>query len=75
MVLSFVAAKHRCVPGLSLVTTRPRVLGISTPKQMAKTLVKFSSSYLGLRLSRFIIPQRPAALPAARPCTTYLSHF
>ena len=32
-------------------------LGISTPKQMAKTLVQFSASHPELRLSRFVIPQ------------------
>ena len=34
-------------------------LGISTPKQMGKRLVQFSTTHPELRLSRFIIPQVP----------------
>jgi hypothetical protein len=37
-------------------------LGVSTPKQMAKTLVQFSASHPELRLSRFIIPQVPGSI-------------
>ena len=37
-------------------------IGITTPKQMAKTLIKFSSRHPELRLSRTIIPQVPGSL-------------
>jgi hypothetical protein len=36
-------------------------LGITTPKQVAKTLVKFSTRHPELRLSRTIIPQVPGS--------------
>jgi hypothetical protein len=41
-------------------------LGISTPKQMAKTLVQFSASHPELRLSRFIIPQVPGNIARSK---------
>jgi len=37
-------------------------VGITTPKQMAKTLVKFSTHHPELRLSRTIIPQVPGSV-------------
>jgi len=37
-------------------------VGITTPKQMAKTLVKFSTRHPELRLSRTIIPQVPGSV-------------
>jgi hypothetical protein len=41
-------------------------LGISTPKQMAKTLIQFSASHPELRLSRFIIPQVPGNIARSK---------
>jgi len=41
-------------------------LGISTPKQMGKTLVQFSASHPELRLSRFIIPQVPGNIARSK---------
>jgi len=43
--------------------------GITTPKQMAKTLVKFNARHPELQFSRIVIPQVPGSLPAVRPCT------
>jgi hypothetical protein len=37
-------------------------IGVTTPKQMAKTLVKFSTRHPELRLSRTIIPQVPGSM-------------
>jgi hypothetical protein len=37
-------------------------IGVTTPKQMAKTLVKFSTRHPELRLSRTIIPQVPGSV-------------
>jgi hypothetical protein len=36
-------------------------IGMSTPKQMAKTMVKFSSRHSDLEFSRFVIPQIPGS--------------
>jgi hypothetical protein len=36
-------------------------VGITTPKQMAKTIVKFSSRHPALDLSRYVIPQVPGS--------------
>jgi len=36
-------------------------VGMTTPKQMAKTLVKFSGRHPELRFSRFVIPQVPGS--------------
>src|SRR5712692_5920245 len=41
-------------------------IGITTPKQMAKTLVKFSTRHPELRLSRFIIPQVPGDMARSK---------
>jgi hypothetical protein len=41
-------------------------LGISTPKQMGKTLVQFSASHPELGLSRFIIPQVPGNIARSK---------
>lgn len=38
-------------------------VGISTPKQMAKTLVRYSRRHTKLELSKFAIPQVPGAMP------------
>lgn len=37
--------------------------GISTPKQMAKTLVRYSRKHPKMELSKFVIPQVPGTLP------------
>jgi hypothetical protein len=38
-------------------------IGMSTPKQMAKTLIKYSSHHQQLKLSRVVIPQVPGSMP------------
>ena len=38
-------------------------VGITTPKQMAKTLTRFSDHHPDLELSRMIIPQVPGSMP------------
>ena len=38
-------------------------VGITTPKQMAKKLVKFSAHHPELRFTRLVIPQVPGSLP------------
>ena len=38
-------------------------VGITTPKQMAKRLVKFSARHPELRFSRIVIPQVPGSVP------------
>lgn len=38
-------------------------VGISTPKQMAKTLVRYSRRHPKLEISKFVIPQVPGAMP------------
>ena len=38
-------------------------VGISTPKQMAKTLVRYSRRHSKLEMSKFVIPQVPGAMP------------
>jgi len=38
-------------------------VGISTPKQMAKALVRYNRRHPKLELSKFIIPQVPGAMP------------
>ncbi|MGC2274074.1 MAG: hypothetical protein WA539_19005 [Candidatus Sulfotelmatobacter sp.] len=37
-------------------------VGITTPKQMAKTLIKFSARHPRLQFSRFVIPQVPGSM-------------
>lgn len=37
--------------------------GVSTPKQMAKTLVSYSKRHSDLELSKFVIPQVPGTVP------------
>src|SRR6266436_142168 len=50
-------------------------LGISTPKQMAKTLVQFSVSHPELRLSRFIIPQVPGDIARSKSVHRVVGSF
>ena len=50
-------------------------LGISTPKQMAKTLVNFSASHPELRLSKFIIPQVPGNIARSKTAHGVVESF
>jgi len=50
-------------------------LGISTPKQMAKTLVQFSASHPELGLSRFIIPQVPGDIARSKSVHRVVGSF
>lgn len=38
-------------------------IGMSTPKQMAKTLIKYSARHPELRFSRIVMPQVPGSMP------------
>jgi hypothetical protein len=42
-------------------------LGVTTPKQIAKMLVKYSHHHPGLRTSDFLIPQVPGAIRRSKP--------
>jgi hypothetical protein len=42
-------------------------LGVTTPKQIAKMLVKYSHRHPGLRTSDFLIPQVPGAIRRSKP--------
>lgn len=42
-------------------------VGIMTPKQAAKCLVRYAKKHPQLRLSSFVIPQIPGTLPRSRP--------
>src|ERR1700730_10609779 len=42
-------------------------IGITTPKQMAKTLIKFSGRHEELQFSRFVIPQVPGSMARSTP--------
>jgi hypothetical protein len=50
-------------------------LGISTPKQMAKTLVQFSAAHPELTLSRFIIPQVPGDIARSKAVHRVVGSF
>jgi hypothetical protein len=50
-------------------------LGISTPKQMAKTLVQFSAAHPELALSRFIIPQVPGDIARSKAVHRVVGSF
>src|SRR6201987_1618624 len=50
-------------------------LGISTPKQMAKTLVHFIASHPELRLSKFIIPQVPGNIARSKAAHGVVESF
>jgi hypothetical protein len=41
--------------------------GMTTPKQIAKSLVKFNSRHTDLETSAFVIPQVPGSMPRSRP--------
>lgn len=50
-------------------------VGITTPKQMAKTLMKFSSRHPELDFSRFVIPQVPGSVPRSAPVHGVVESF
>jgi hypothetical protein len=50
-------------------------VGISTPKQMANTLIKFSNRHPGLQFSRFVIPQVPGSAPRSAPVHGVVESF
>jgi hypothetical protein len=50
-------------------------VGITTPKQMAKTLIKFSGRHSELRLSRFVIPQIPGSQARSTPVHGVVESF
>jgi hypothetical protein len=50
-------------------------IGITTPKQMAKTLIKFSARHPQLEFSRFVIPQIPGSMPRSTPVHGVVESF
>jgi hypothetical protein len=50
-------------------------IGISTPKQMAKTLIKFSGKHSQLQFSRFVIPQIPGSAGRSTPVYGVVESF
>ena len=50
-------------------------VGISTPKQMGKTLVAFEKRHPGLEISRFIIPQVPGNRPRSKTVHRVMGSF
>lgn len=50
-------------------------LGITTPKQMAKTLIKYSSRHPQLQFSRFVIPQVPGSVARSTPVHGVVESF
>ena len=50
-------------------------IGITTPKQMAKTLIKFSSRHPQLQFSRFVIPQVPGTVARSTPVHGVVESF
>lgn len=50
-------------------------VGISTPKQMAKTLIKFSGKHSDLQFSRFVIPQIPGSAGRSTPVYGVVESF
>ena len=49
--------------------------GITTPKQMAKTLIKFSAHHPQLQFSRFVIPQVPGSVARSTPVHGVVESF
>jgi hypothetical protein len=49
--------------------------GITTPKQMAKTLIKFSGRHSELEFSRFVIPQVPGSAARSTPVHGVVESF
>jgi hypothetical protein len=50
-------------------------VGITTPKQMAKTLIKFSGKHSELQFSRFVIPQIPGSAARSTPVHGVVESF
>ncbi|MGA9544974.1 MAG: hypothetical protein WBQ85_15475 [Candidatus Sulfotelmatobacter sp.] len=50
-------------------------VGITTPKQMAKTLIKFSAHHPRLEFSRFVIPQIPGSVARSTPVHGVVESF
>jgi len=50
-------------------------VGIATPKQMAKTLVKFSSRHPELEFKRYVIPQVPGSVGRSSPVHGVVESF
>ena len=50
-------------------------VGITTPKQMAKTLIKFSERHPQLQFSRFVIPQVPGSVARSTPVHGVVESF
>ncbi len=50
-------------------------VGITTPKQMAKTLIRFSDHHPQLQFSRFVIPQIPGSMPRSTPVHGVIESF
>jgi hypothetical protein len=50
-------------------------VGIATPKQMAKTLIKYSSRHPQLGLSRYVIPQVPGTAARSAPVHGVVESF
>jgi hypothetical protein len=49
--------------------------GITTPKQMAKTMIKFSARHSQLQFSRFVIPQIPGSAARSTPVHGVVESF
>jgi hypothetical protein len=50
-------------------------VGITTPKQMAKTLIKYSARHPHLEFSRFVIPQIPGSVSRSTPVHGVVESF
>ncbi len=50
-------------------------VGITTPKQMAKTMLKFSARHPRLQFSRFVIPQIPGSMARSTPVHGVVESF
>src|SRR6202035_2397004 len=50
-------------------------IGIATPKQMAKTLIKYSDRHPQLQFSRFVIPQIPGSMARSTPVHGVVESF
>jgi hypothetical protein len=50
-------------------------MGVTTPKQMAKTLIKFSGNHSELQFSRFVIPQIPGSAARSTPVHGVVESF
>jgi hypothetical protein len=49
--------------------------GITTPKQMAKTLIKYDSRHSQLQFARFVIPQIPGSMARSTPVHGVVESF